>query len=181
MAKAISTMSITELQAEIARRQRDLPRLQKRRAKLAKQLGTVDRQIAALAGKPGPAPRAKAGKATRKVRRRRMPRNTKPLVDYVADVLAKAPKGIRVKEIEAAVKKAGYKTNAKDFYGIVATTVRDKRFQKVGRGIYKLKSQKKTGKATAKKAGRRKATRRKAVAKKAAGKAVAPAAAQQGQ
>jgi len=44
---------------------------------------------------------------------------------------------MRVKEVVPAVKKAGYKTRSKDFYGIVATALReDKRFKRLGRGVY---------------------------------------------
>jgi hypothetical protein len=45
---------------------------------------------------------------------------------------------MRVKNVMAAVKKAGYKSLSKDFYGIVAATLRDdKRFVKISRGVYK--------------------------------------------
>jgi len=94
-----------------------------------------------------------------------MPKNTKPLVDFVAGVLA-GSKGMRVKEVAAAVKKAGYKTNSKDFYGIVATTLRDKKFAKVSRGVYTVKTakkrvvKKKAVKKVAKKAPKKKASKK---------------------
>ena len=46
---------------------------------------------------------------------------------------------MRVREIVAAVQEAGYKSAAKDFYGIVATAVRGEGFEKLGRGVYRLK------------------------------------------
>ena len=63
----------------------------------------------------------------------------KPLIGYVKDVLAKAKDGMRVREIVAAVQEAGYKSAAKDFYGIVATAVRGEGFEKLGRGVYRLR------------------------------------------
>ena len=67
----------------------------------------------------------------------------KPLIGYVQDVLAKAKDGMRVKEVMAAVQQAGYKSAAKDFYGIVATAIREGGFEKVSRGIYRLKGMEK--------------------------------------
>ena len=52
--------------------------------------------------------------------------------------LGKASDGMRVKEVVGAVKKAGYKSLSKDFYGIVATTLRNKKFKRIKRGLYKL-------------------------------------------
>ena len=46
---------------------------------------------------------------------------------------------MRAKEIVPAVRKAGYETFSKDFYGIVATALRDKKtFKRVSRGVYTL-------------------------------------------
>ena len=43
------------------------------------------------------------------------------------------------KDVTAAVLKAGYPTKSKDFYGIVAATLReDPSFTKVRRGVYRL-------------------------------------------
>jgi hypothetical protein len=142
--------------------------LRRQRKKLAKQIGSLDRQIAALAGKPGRAARRPAARASRPRAR------GKALPDYIRDVLAKSKKGMRVKEIEAAVRKAGYRTKSKDFYGAVAAAVREGRdFQKVSRGVYKLRG-KPAGRRTAKKAAkasRKKTARAGRTVKKAAKKA----------
>lgn len=164
MAKRLSTMTIAELRAEINRRRKGLPKLRQERAKLVKQLAAVDRKIATLAGEAGaPVARARAPKARKPapepVGKRRLPKNTKPLVEYAADVLAKAKGGMRVKDVMVAVKEAGYKTGSKDFYGLVAAALQDKRFGKVGRGVYALKAQK-----TAAKRGRKKAAKQEAPA-----------------
>ena len=160
MAKRLSTMTLAELRAEINRRQKGLPRLRKQRAKLTKQLDAIDRKIAALAGEPS-APRAPARAPTapkaqkpapEPAGKRRLPRNVKSLVEYAADVLAKAKDGMRVKDVMVAVKKAGYKTNSKSFYGLVAAALQDNRFGKLGRGVYTLKAETKAAKRGRKKA-----------------------------
>jgi hypothetical protein len=155
MAKQLSKMTIPQLRAEIARRQTGFPKLQKKRAQLLKAIGTLDRQIAALGGrvekpaKPkGRPPKAAKSKAS----------SGKSLVQCIKDLLAGSKGGIRIKDIVVAVQKSGYKSAAKDFYGLVAAVVRGDEFEKLGRGVYKLK----TGKVAVKKA------------RKAAKKAAAP-------
>ena len=164
MAKTRSDMSISDLQAEIKRRQKQLPKLRAQRKKLAQQIDSLDRKIAALAGTPKRGARRAAPKTAR--------RKGKALPDYIRDVLAKSAKPMRVKEIEAAVRKAGYQTQSKDFYGTVATAVREgKDFQKVSRGVYKLwgkpagRAAKKAAKASRKKTARASRTVRKAAKK----------------
>ena len=142
--------TIQELQKELDAKQVLLGKLQQRRDKLSARMGIIDRQIAAIVGesdsrrgrraaKPAKAAkaakRAKAPKAAKVTRRRR---DGKPLLEYIKQVLADSS-GMRVRDIAQAVKQAGYKTKAKDFYTIVASTVRDpKQFANLSRGVYKL-------------------------------------------
>ncbi len=106
-------MTTAQLRRRLAARERQIARLLARREKLAKQLAAVDREIEALGEKV-----PKAGRRRRRAaparRRRKLPRNVKPLVEYVKEVLAKSKAGMRVKDVEAAVKKAGYKTFSKE-------------------------------------------------------------------
>ena len=134
-------MTIAELKREIAARERQVEGLLARRQKVAKQLAEVDRQIAELGGEVPEAGKRPPTAAPAR-RRRKLPKNVKPLVAYISDALAKAKDGMRVKDVEAAVKKAGYKTFSKDFYGVVATALREGPFAKVSRGVYKLKGAK---------------------------------------
>jgi len=149
--------SIRELRRELQAKQKRLDRLEARRKKIAARLVKVDRQIAVLAGveKLGRGFAAAAlvpagkllgmvrrrGKALRKAVRRAKARagraRGKPLVEYIQEVLAKAAGGLRVKETVQQVRKAGYKTYSKDFYGIVATALRDRKlFKRIRRGVY---------------------------------------------
>ena len=57
----------------------------------------------------------------------------------IAGVLGAKKGGMRIKEVVAAVKKAGYKTKSKDFRGIVSATLRTPKFKRIKRGVYTLK------------------------------------------
>ncbi len=137
------TQDIDELQRELEEK---LSRLED----LKSQRDEIDREIADLmgVGRSRAKTRGKTGKTRKKTgttrkakkRGRRGRGGDKPLVEYIKDVLAQHPEGMRIKEIEQAVKKTGYKSASKDFYGIIATAVRDENhFEKVSRGVYKLK------------------------------------------
>ncbi len=122
--------SIPEIQKELEDKKKTLTKLRAERRDLQKRLAAVDRKISSISGSRH-STKAAAG---RKPRRRR----GKPLADYIANVLKKSGKPMRTKDIAAAVRKAGYKSKSKDFYNIVATTLRDDRFKRVSRGSYTL-------------------------------------------
>lgn len=145
------TRTIRQLQRELNAKKRSLVALRRRRAKAAARLASIEKEIAVLAG-AGPGPKVgrkkkvarKRGrpakkKAAKKVARKRRRATGKPLVAYMRQVLAKAPRGMRARDITAAVTKAGYKSFSKDFNAVVAKTLLDpKLFQRVSRGVYKL-------------------------------------------
>ncbi|MFW6065319.1 MAG: hypothetical protein ACOC9S_00730 [Planctomycetota bacterium] len=135
--------NIDEMQQELEMKLQRLDELKSRRdeidAEIAELMGmgayrSARKRAKSTRGRVKTAKRKTAGKKTGRGRR------GKPLVEYIKDVLKKHPEGMRVKEIEQAVRKAGYKTSSKDFYGIIASTVRDtKNFKKIKRGVYTLK------------------------------------------
>jgi septal ring factor EnvC (AmiA/AmiB activator) len=129
------TRSIQEIQKELEAKQKQVASLRAKRNKLSSQLATVEKQISRLTG-GAPAKRAAKPRRGKKARRRRA--RGKPLVAYIEEVLAGHPKGMRAKDVAAAVAKAGYKSRSKDFYNIVAATLRDKRFKRLSRGVYAL-------------------------------------------
>ena len=122
-------MSIGELNAELRRRQKSLPKLKKQRAKLVAQIAAIDRLIDDLGGTPG----ARVGGG------RTRPRNKAPLPDMLAKVMSKT-KAIKVANLVQDVQKAGYKTTSDNFSTIVnqALIREKKRFKKVSRGMYVL-------------------------------------------
>lgn len=138
---ARANLSIQDLEKELQQQKRRLGQLQKRRQQVAKELDAIDREIHDLegggTGRSGK--KATEKKAPKRGRRRRRPKNTKPLQDYIVEVLQKNPKGLRVREIADAVVKAGYKTNSDNFYNIVAGALKDKQFKRLSRGVYGVK------------------------------------------
>lgn len=133
--------TIVEIRRELRQKEAQVAKIKARRDKVAAKLARLDRKIALLGGEVAPAGRwGKAAAAGLKVRRAgRRPRG-KALVEYLKKVLAQARNGMRVMDIHKAVAKTGYRSSSKDFYGIVATALREgKDFQRLGRGVYKLK------------------------------------------
>ena len=146
MPRKAKELTIKELQAQLAAKERQLKKLQAARKKLTERLAEIDAEIAAIGGPTTGKPRAvkvrrkrrAAGKAPRrKVKRSRA--KGRPLGEYLVDVLKNAPDGMRIKDLVTAVLESGYKTRSKDFYGIVASALRDdKRFKNIRRGVYAL-------------------------------------------
>jgi len=130
MPRKASSMSIHELRRCLEAQEQVVARLALRRRKLATQLAKLDKKILAAGGSvksmpvaPGPQPRRRTA--------------GKPLIDYIISVLKAAPKGMRVKKVVGAVTRAGYRSTSKDFYGIVATALREgPQFKKMSRGVY---------------------------------------------
>lgn len=129
MAAKLDEIPITEIQAELRRRQKDVTGLQKKRDRLAAQLAELDMQLAEL----GYAQEGMQG--IMGVPGRRRPRNEMPLTDALVDLLK--DKTLSVTEAAIEVQRAGYKTTSPNFRTIVnQTLLRDKRIKRVGRGLY---------------------------------------------
>ncbi|MEM8835823.1 MAG: hypothetical protein AAGD00_08385 [Planctomycetota bacterium] len=132
--KSSTSMSITDLQREIAKRQKDAERkinsLYKKREKLEGQIADVDAEISTLETEVGLASRRRGGKR---------PKNDLNLADALAKVLTKKTMGVT--EVAEAVQHAGYKTTSPNFRTIVnQTLINDKRFKRVSRGQYTTKA-----------------------------------------
>jgi hypothetical protein len=119
---SLASLPISQLQAELRRRQRGVGSLVRRREKLAAKLAALDEQIRT------------AGGASGGVRVR--PQNATSLVEALAKVLSGKTMGVT--EVADAVRKAGYNTNAANFRTIVnqALIKHKNKFKKVDRGQY---------------------------------------------
>jgi hypothetical protein len=119
---SLSSLPISQLQAELRRRQRGVGSLIRRRDKLAAKLAALNEQIA-TAGGPGGGIRVR-------------PQNSSSLVEALHKVLS--GKTMDVTEVAEAVRKAGYNTNAANFRTIVnqALIKHKNKFKKVERGQY---------------------------------------------
>ncbi len=142
----LANIPIEILQKELAKRVAKVEKLKAQRDMLDEQI----RQLEGAAGlvtvsspkKPGPKP---GRKLTRKPRAARS--GAKTLGQYVEEVLATVPAGLKIKAIEQAVIKAGYVTKAKSIYNPILKVISQGGFKKLTRGIYAAKA---AGKAPAK-------------------------------
>lgn len=126
----LASISSARLEAEIRLRERVLAPLLRRRAKVAAKLAALDRRLAALGGRAGPARRAGAAGP-----RGRRAKNAKTLAETLVSVLR--GKTLSVSEAAAAVKRAGYRTNSRHFRTQVNIALfKDRRFKRVSRGKY---------------------------------------------
>jgi hypothetical protein len=125
---AASRLSLSDLERMIRGRQRELNRLQKRRAKVQRKLDALDGKIAAISG------------GGRGVSAGRRARNGSNLPDTIAQVLARARGPMSVGEIANRALAGGYRTNSGNFKAVVNVALaKDKRFGSAGRGVYRLK------------------------------------------
>lgn len=123
----LSSLSVSDLQRELSRRQRRVGGLIRKRDRWAAKVAKLDAEIAALGGGMGAGVRRRGGGRAR---------NSKNLVQALADLLK--GKTMRVNEMTGAVQEAGYVTNSPNFRTIVNQTLtkHTKLFKRVGRGQY---------------------------------------------
>lgn len=123
MPKKLLKLTTSDLMAELRMRQRRVPPLERRRRVLLMRLREIENQIDQLNGSP-------QGNG------RKRHRNAKPLAEALASVVS-GSKPMGIAEAIEAVLASGYKTTADNFRTIVnQTLINDKRFKKVGRGLY---------------------------------------------
>lgn len=142
--KTLQRTSTQELMDELRRRERRLPRLQRKRDQLLEQLEEVEREIEELGGESRGRGRGRAGRSsrTKKAGRsgggRKRPQNEMPLGDMLVKVMRKG-QTYKVSDLVNKVQEAGYKTTASNFSTIVnQTLIKDERFQQKSRGHYTL-------------------------------------------
>jgi hypothetical protein len=105
-------LTVVQLERILERKRSRLDGLLKRRERLQKQLSSVEGRINAIGGN-----RLEGGTKTRKVRKR--PKNDRPLIAVVIDVLGQHKKGLTLKELSAKVLETGYKTYSDKFENTV--------------------------------------------------------------
>lgn len=128
--RMLSTLSVKDLKKELARRQRGVQALIRRRDRLMAKVHELDATISELGGSS----RGSGGTSVGRVR----PRNESNLVDALVALLA--DKTMNVTEITEKVQQAGYQTTAQNFRVIVnQTLINSGKFKRVSRGIYTAK------------------------------------------
>jgi hypothetical protein len=137
---ALKSLSTAVIRREIERRERSAIKVAARRAKLAKQLASLDAELADL-GVNGAPRRGRPPGSKNKRRRGRKPGQKQPMnKQNLSDALASAIRaGAVVSPADAAkaVKARGYKTGAAEFGKAVSRTLAThKGFKRKGRGQY---------------------------------------------
>jgi hypothetical protein len=121
----LSGLSVTELQAELSRRQRGASALTRKRDRLLAKLAEVEGQLDQLGG-------SIAGGG------RRRPKNEMNLVQALSKALDGKIMGVT--EVAEAVQRQGYRTSSPSFRTIVnQTLINSGKFKRTGRGLYTLK------------------------------------------
>jgi hypothetical protein len=116
----------SDIRREIARRERFVATLERRKNKLLRRVAALDAQITANGGSNGHA--RWSGGRTRA-------RNEVNLIDALAETLK--GKTMSVTEVAEAVQKNGYKTTSPNFRTMVnAALLNKKRFKRIERGRY---------------------------------------------
>lgn len=127
--RGLSNVPLSNLTAELARRERELPRLRTRHARLVAEANSVAERIAALGG----------AAATRgRTPGRRRARNKQTLIQALAALLK--GKTMRVIEAAEAVRRSGYRTASRHFNTQVGLALSKGPFKRVGRGRYTSKA-----------------------------------------
>lgn len=141
-------MTIAQLRAELAAKEKQVSKLRAERKKITKQLAALDGKIAALGGGPAkrkPKRKKRASKKVSKKAAKKTVASKKPgrKKRSLADVLAKVLLGkgnVKVADAAKLASAAGYKSASSQFGNIVSQALStDKRFKKLSRGVYTLK------------------------------------------
>ncbi len=132
MAKgSLSGLTISQMLAEIKRRQRAVKKLTQKRDRLLAAARALDAEIQRYGGEISGASLAAGGQRAR---------NKLTLPEAMLKAMA-TDRPMSVAEIAAAVEKVGYVSVSKTFRTIIYQTLgKDKRFKKVARGRYVIKS-----------------------------------------
>lgn len=145
MTNKLKNVSISEMLAEIKRRNEVLAELEVQRDRLTKELAVVEQKMSALSATSGAVVKsekkaAKVKKTTKgKAKRASRKGGAKSLAAVMKQVMSK-DKASSLAEIESAVLKTGYKTKSARFRTIIMQTLsKDGGFKRVARGQYSLK------------------------------------------
>lgn len=131
---ALSRISTAQLQAELKRREKDVSKLEAKRAKLLAQLAVLDKEIAGLGGSAGGG--RGAGRRASTGTGRKRAKNAMSLPDAIVAAM-EVGAVVSPKEAAELVLTNGFQTTSKNFNMMVSNALaKDKRFKRQGRGQY---------------------------------------------
>lgn len=135
--KQLSKLSTADLQRELARREKSVSKLHARRDGLITQLKEVESEITALSGAAAiRGAGGGGGGGGRKSGGRGRARNEVSLPEAIAQAMEVGAQ-VSPKEAAELVLANGYKTTSANFNMMVSNALaKDKRFKRLGRGLY---------------------------------------------
>lgn len=139
---ALSKISVTQLVAELQKRQSKLAEMIVRRDALEVEIQELQGLDASAATAAPAQPRKGARAASRRA-------TGKPLAEYVKEALAAATQGLSIADLEKKVLAAGYSTSVERIYKQISTVLVKGGFKRIARGVYALKAAAKAGKKAA--------------------------------
>ena len=134
----VTLLSTVELRKELAKREKQITLLKTKKNRLSKRIEKIDAQIAAMEGQAHKPYAKKAGK--KKTGRAKALRGRAGSLPNVLFEVMKDKKALKVSEAAMLAQKAGYKSKSKTYVKIVGKALKaDKRFKKVGRGMFQVR------------------------------------------
>jgi len=132
---SLAKLSTVALKKELQRRLEALPELIAQRDELNRRITEIEGvAVAEQAPRPTAAP-----KPGRKGPRAKRAKNAMSLPEALVQVIG-GKKNVSISEAVAGVLATGYSSTSKDFPNIIKKTLaNDKRFQRVARGVYRVK------------------------------------------
>jgi len=145
---------LKQRQKEIEKQQKEIEKLKAQRIKEIEQeivktmahLKNLENEYQELSGKKRSKTKAKAKPKAKADGSPDAPNATKPgrpksdngLREVIVNILKDKKDGMSIQDIMTAILATDYESNAKDFYAVVAQTIRKEPFRKVERGVYAL-------------------------------------------
>jgi len=133
-----SDLSVAQLETLLAEKKDRLETLGRKKASLADQLSSLDKELESLQGSSSaPAPR----RPKKSGRRGKRAKNSQSLGAVVNGILTETPKGLSLEDLVANVISSGYKTKAKSFSNVVYQCVYNAKaiYRDKNSGTYRLK------------------------------------------
>ena len=132
----LKSLTVADLQKELARRERGSAKLLTKRARLVAEIAGLDKELSALGVAPDTTGKASGRGGAGASGRRTRAKNDMSLPDAIAATMEIRAQ-ITPKEAAELVQQNGYVTNSKTFNVQVTNTLsKDPRFKRVERGVY---------------------------------------------
>ena len=133
---ALKSLSTSDLQKELERRQKNAHKLEARREKLLAELAEIEKELSYFGVNPRGSGAKGGATPTSESTGRRRAKNAMTLPDAICSAM-EVRAVVSPKEASELVRANGFKTTSKNFNMMVSNALaKDERFKRVGRGQY---------------------------------------------